>query len=256
MDSIKTELNVCSDLTELNTYEKTKKWLEEHVHKNYFPRNPEFQTLCGLIDRHPSKSEWVNQEPTSFKISRSAGTGSLVLYVRFSGLSNYRIVSWVACSKGKLANNSDENKLNGAMRYAIRKQISNYRNSHPIQICSICQTTQKIEVDHHPKHFQELRDNFVNMKAEKNEGPPAEFKWHPKKGNFMFKNGTKANDYYDKKWKQGWQRYHLQHAEYRYLCSLCNKKNNQIVSQSNQPLVKIPESNNKEYVYLKLPSLK
>ena len=242
--------NELKNLTELNTYEKTKKWLEEHVHKNYFPRNPEFQTLCNLIDRHPSKSEWANQEPISFKISRSTGTGSLVLYVRFSGLSNYRIVSWVACSKGKLSNNvnSDENKLNGAMRYAIRKQINNYRNAHPIQVCVLCQTTQKIEVDHYPKHFQELRDDFINKKG-LNEGAPSEFKWHPKKGNFMFKNGTKANDYYDKKWKQAWQRYHLQHAEYRYLCSLCNKKNNQIV---NQP-IELPKTN---FLYLKLPSLK
>lgn len=221
----------------LDTYDKTKQWLNDHVHKNFFPRNSEFEILCNLIDRHPSKSEWKNQTPTSFKISRSPGNGSLVLYVRFEGLSNYRIVSWVACAKGKLAkhqeSNNDDNKLNGAMRYAIRQQINGYKKSNPTQVCALCETTHRIEVDHYPLHFVDLKENFIKMKQAKSEPPPTDFNWHPKKGNFMFKDGTKANDYYDKKWKQSWQRYHKSHATYRYLCSTCNKKTNQSVSTVN-----------------------
>ena len=45
----------------------------------------------------------------------------------------------------------------------------------------------------------------------------------------MFKDGNKADNYYGKKWKQAWQRYHKSHATYRYLCSTCNKKTNQLV---------------------------
>jgi hypothetical protein len=219
----------------LDTYEKAKKWLAEHVHRNFFPRNvSEFKILTDLINRHPSKSEWKNPIPTSFKISRSPANGSLVLYVRFEGLSNYRIVSWVACAKGKLAkhqeSDNDDNKLNGAMRYAIRQQINAYKKSNLIQKCSLCETSYRIEVDHYSIHFVDIKENFIRMKTERGELPPTEFNWHPKKGNFMFKDGTKVNDYYDKKWKQSWQRYHKAHATYRYLCSTCNKKTNKSIA--------------------------
>lgn len=215
----------------LDTYDKTKDWLNQHVHKNIFStQKSEFDVLCALIDRHPAKDTWKNQIPRSFKISRSPSNHAIVLYVKFEGLNKYRIVSWVACAKGKLASYQDpsnnDNKLNGAMRYAIRQQISNYRKTHHDQICAICDSRDRIEVDHYPKHFSELKDDFVNMKTDRNEPPPTDFKWHPKRGNFMFKDGTKSNDYYDKKWKQSWQRYHNTHATYRYLCSTCNKKTN------------------------------
>lgn len=216
--------------TVLDSYGKTKVWLTKHLHRNIFPSNHEFPILCDLIERHPSRSSWKNTVPSSFKISRSPGNGAIVLYVRFEGLNKYRIVSWVACAKGKLSKCQEEgnhdNQLNSAMRYAVRVQVSNYRKSHPDQKCDLCGTRSRIEVDHYPKHFVELKRDFLTMKDNKNHHPPTEFKWHPKRGNFMFKNGTKKNDYYDKKWKQSWQRYHKNHATYRYLCSQCNKKTN------------------------------
>lgn len=220
----------------LDTYDKAKKWLSEHVHKNFFPRNvTEFRILCSLVDRHPSKSDWKNQVPTSFKISRSPGKGALVMYVRFDGMNKYRIVSWVACAKGKLSKHQEadnnDNKLNGAMRYAVRMQVSNYKKTHHNQTCVLCGTGYQIEVDHYPEHFVDIKERFVKSKLENGKPAPTEFKWHPKKGNFMFRDGNKANDYYDKKWKQAWQRYHKKHASYRYLCSTCNKKTNQSVSK-------------------------
>ena len=216
-----------------DSYDEVKEWLGSHTNKTFFPFNKtEFLFLTNLLDKHPSKSEWVNQVPLSFKISRSPGNNALVMYVKFEGAKNYRIVSWVACATGKLtkAQTGDDNKLNGAMRYAIRKQINNYRSSHPNQTCVLCQSDYRIEVDHYPRHFVEIKNDFIELKKEKGLLPPDDFKWHPKKGNFMFKNGTKANDYYDKKWKVAWQAYHNKHAEYRYLCSTCNKKTNQVTS--------------------------
>ena len=210
----------------LDNYDKTKEWLNKHVHKNFFPSNVEFSILNNLLNRHPSKNEWANQIPTSFKISRSPGTNALVMYVRFEGLSNYRIVSWVTCARGKLANKREDNQLIGAMRYAIRKQINNYKNLHPLQVCVLCKTGYKIELDHYPRHFVDIKNDFLLIQEKKEKPAPTEFKWHPKKGNFIFKNGTKADDYYDKKWKIAWQTYHNKYAEYRYLCSTCNKKTN------------------------------
>jgi hypothetical protein len=219
------------DSVTLDTYEKTKEWLSSRVHKNIFPTNAEdYNLLTCLIDRHPAKDTWKNQKPMSFKISKSPGNGAIVLYVRFEGMNKDRIVSWVACANGKLAKHQQtgntDNQLNGAMRYAIRKQITNYKKEHPEQVCFLCGTEYRIELDHYPIHFVDLKDNFIKMKQDKSEPPPTEFKWHPKRGNFMFKDGTKATNYYDKKWKQSWQRYHQNHAEYRYLCSTCNKKTN------------------------------
>ena len=209
-------------------YKETKNWLEQHVNNIYFPKDIEFTLLNNLLNNHPNKEEWKYQTPLSFKISRSPGNGAVVMYVRFEGTKKYRIVSWVSCAKGKTNYTKDgDNQLVSSMRYAVRQQIQNYRKSNSVQICCLCKSLDRIEVDHYPTHFSEIKQNFVEMKQTKNELPPTEFKWHPKRGNFMFKNGTKANNYYDKRWKQSWQRYHKTHASYRYLCSSCNKKTNQ-----------------------------
>ncbi len=216
----------------LDSYDKTKTWLENHVHRNYFPRNSEFQILTSLLDRHPSKSNWKYQEPISFKISRMSGNGSLVLYVRFSGLSRYRIVSWVACSNMKLKKRqkptSIDDQLNSAMRYAIRRQIFNYKKAHAIKNCVLCSsngipTGNRVEVDHYPKKFKTLKKKFVEIQKNKNKPPPTHFDFHPKRGSSMFKDGNKVNDYYGRKWKQAWQRYHNKHASYRYLCPSHNQ---------------------------------
>jgi hypothetical protein len=212
-------------------YKTVKEWLQLRVHKIILPSNVDFIYLVNLIDRHPSKQEWKNQTSQSFKVSKSPGNGNIVLYVRFDGSQKYRIVSWVACAKGKLSKHQEtgnvESQLNGAMRYAIRIQIGNYRKGNPDQTCQLCGTKDRIEVDHYPKHFVELKNDFIKVQREKGLVAPESFKWHPKKGNFMFKDGTKATNYYDKKWKQSWQRYHNNHATYRYLCSNCNKRTNQ-----------------------------
>ena len=210
------------EVTILDNYDSTKKWLSDRVYRNIFPNDPEFKVLSALIDRHPAKHTWKNQNPISFNISRLTGNGVLVLYVKFEGLNKYRIVSWVSCARGKLSKKPD-NKFNGAMRYAIRLQVSKYRKNNTNRVCDICDSKYKIEVDHYPVHFVNLKNDFVKIKLEKDTPPPTEYKWHPKRGNFMFKNGTKSNNYYDKKWKQSWQRYHNKHASYRYLCSTCNK---------------------------------
>ena len=147
----------------------------------------------------------------------------------------YRIISWVACANMKLKKcqkpTSIDNPLNSAMRYAIRRQISKYKNSHPIKNCELCYKNNnipkeiRVEVDHFPEKFVSLKNNFIAVQNLKDKSPPTSFKSHPKRGSSMFKDGNKDNDYYDKKWKQAWQRYHNKRATYRYLCPDCNKRN-------------------------------
>lgn len=167
-----------------------------------------------------------------------------------------RIVSWVICSKQKIILDevtgeeikrkgpkpkSVSDQLTSAMRHAIRKQIANFRRDNPHQYCELCNSVgsngsktttttnsstliQKYEVDHCPRKFVDIKSEFIDLMIKKSKPCPTEFLFNPKKGIAMFKKGTKADDYYDKKWKMAWQRYHLKHAQYRYLCSTHNKQ--------------------------------
>ncbi len=216
----------------LNTYDKAKEWLNNHCHRYYHMEDErdeeEFLILFKLIKRHPNYHTWKKKKPNAFHITRGKGNKALQLMVRFPPLSRnaktngkYRIVSWVACAKGKLAKRQKEtsvdNQLTSAMRYAIRRQISIFRNRFGIKKCVLCGSTERIEVDHIRK-FHVLRDEFKESQMLKGNPAPTKFKFHPKRGVSMFLN-------VDEKWKQAWQRYHNKNATYRFLCSDCNKRN-------------------------------
>ena len=208
-----------------NNYNLAKSWLERRCHRTINSKHQDFPVLSKFLKRHPNYKDWKYQEPICFKITRNTQK-SLQVFVKFEGTKRFRIVSWVACAKGgKRKNATDANKLNQAMRHAIRSQIKKYKREHPYRLCYLCGSSSRIEVDHHPKHFCDLRDDFIQMKKKRGDAPPVDFGYHPKKGRFIFKNGNKSNNYYDQRWKMSWQRYHNKYASYRYLCSTCNKKN-------------------------------
>lgn len=206
-------------------YNVVKNWLVKHCHKKYNIDNhkheKEFNLLCRLLDRHPSKANWKYNIPEQFHITRSRANKAVVLYVTFQGCKKSRIVSWVVCAKGKLKTTnktrSEADKLNSAMRHAVRRQIKQYRKMNVNRVCHLCGSTNRIEVDHHPLHFKDIKEDYIKMKAKKSQQPPTDFDYHPKKGISMFKSANK-------KWKTNWQGYHKRHATYRYLCSDCNKK--------------------------------
>ena len=209
-----------------------RQWLTDRKGRSFtFYRGKEdFLYLAGLLDRHPSKSTWKQQNPSAFKIQTSKTANKAIqLHVSFRPAHEkpkYRIVSWLACANMKLKKSqrpdSVENQLNSAMRHAIRVQISNYRKQNLDWRCVLCTeagkpSPDKTEVDHYPERFVSLRDDFILIQTKRGNPPPTEFKWHPKRGNNMF---LKKDD----KWKQAWQRYHRKHATYRFLCPTCNKK--------------------------------
>jgi hypothetical protein len=262
----KTNMNTCFDT---KNYDKTKEWLEGHCNKKFSNTldftttdftTTDFTTLEILLKQHPSYETWKFKIPASFHIKRSKTNNAIQLYVSFkksqqstsqksnsiAGITKYRIVSWVMCSKQKSIVDettgeikrkgpkpkSTEEQLTMAMRHAIRKQISNFRrdNSHPA--CELCNkdinsklcNNDVYEVDHYPVRFAELKSTFIEIMAAKNKPYPTEFLFHPKKGVAMFKKGTKETEYYDKKWKLSWQNFHLKNASYRYLCPTHNKQ--------------------------------
>lgn len=256
----------------IKSYDSTKAWLEACCGQKFNHTHMAFHTLAALLRQHPSFDTWKNKNPASFHITRSKANKAIQLMVSFhkltmsngvKGETKYRIVSWVTCAKQKIVVDeitgeitrtgpkakTPEDQLNGAMRNAIRKQISNFRAANLDVRCQICtgqsinnnqvavlqymmttpniQSSVKCEVDHYPKRFVDIKNEFLADMIKKGKPSPTEFVFIPKKGTCKFKNGSKADDYYDKKWKLAWQRFHNKHANYRYLCPTCNRKTNQ-----------------------------
>lgn len=199
------------------TEENVKNWLEAHVHQTFYPQHDEFAILSSILKKHPNYNNWKYQEITGFRITRSVQKLSLQVEIRVvcKTKQKWRLVSWKSCVSGKQKVYNDMSKLNSAMRYAIRRQITIYRKNNPIKKCAICDAQTKIEVDHDTNHksFKVIRDEFL----EKYHGVydlPTEFTYA--KYNFRFRKQ-------DQEFKRKWQVYHNKHAHYRYLCEKCNK---------------------------------
>lgn len=204
--------------------EKTREWLSARIGRiysfNYMIED--FNVLSDMLKKHPNYETWKHKNPAAFRIERKQSK-SLCLYVSFikenvpkgsSTLTKFRIVSWKSCVTGKATKSANNaNALSSAMRYAIRVQIKKIRRERPQASCDLCNSDSRIEIDHYPIKFHTLRDNFISNRND----IPQKFKWHPKRGNFIFAKDAK-------KFKTAWQRYHNKHASYRYLCSNCNKK--------------------------------
>ena len=183
-------------------YTTTKLWLLNHI--GTFTKGEEYDFLHLLIKNHPSYNEWQYNIPLKFKIVKKPNIQLMVCFQK-----RYRIVSWVRCCTNKTRK---IDPLTSAMRHAIKRQISIYKNKNIEKICSVCQQDKKIEVDHYPIKFFKIKEDFMIHHI-----APTNFQYHPKRGYSMF---TKK----DAMLKKSWQKYHLKTANYRYLCSTCNKK--------------------------------
>jgi hypothetical protein len=190
-----------------SNYDETKEWLLNHCNKIY-TSGTEYDLLYQLIQKHPSYQNWKYNIPYAFKIVKKQAVKLYISFVMNEKHTRYRIVSWVNCAKGTIRK---VDPLSSAMRQSIKRQIGIYKKNNPNYICILCESTKKIEVDHIVK-FVDLKNQFIN-----NVKVPETFDYHPKRGYYMFKKS-------DHQFKKQWQKYHLQYASYRYLCSSCNKK--------------------------------
>lgn len=187
-----------------NSYQETKTLLSNNIGiiKN---NNDIFNKLCVLITLHPNYHEWKYHVPLKMKIIMKK---YIQLHILFEGTKKYRIVSWVQCCKKV----TKKDPLTSAMRHAIKRQITIYKNKNPTKQCNICGNKDNIEVDHYPTKFVQLKNDFLVDKI-----IPEQFVFHPKRGYCFFHKKDAA-------FKASWQKYHNKHATYRYLCSTCNKK--------------------------------
>ena len=211
------DINNIGSETLIEKYNKIKLWLTQNVHKTVSAKHVEFTNMCDMLKNHPNYNSWVHKDPQGFKITRSKKNKALQVHVKLNG--KWRIVSWVACAKGRVIRKPNEaNQMTQAMRFSIRKQIKMWRNaignSHNPK-CTLCNCNVKnsLEVDHFPEKFCSLRDSFLKTI---NETPS--IYWDKKNTTYRFSKNESVNT--------KWQKYHLKHASYRWLCGDCNKKTN------------------------------
>ena len=103
-----------------------------------------------------------------------------------------------------------DNSLKMAMRYSIKDQILDYKDSCDELICAICGSEQNIQIDH-VIFFKTLYNYFLSQ----NTLPiPTEF------DNTYFNSAKFKND--DVEFQKSWYEYHKKHAILRCLCDKCN----------------------------------
>ena len=102
--------------------------------------------------------------------------------------------------------------LKNSMRYAIKDQILDYRDSCDELICAICGFEDYIQIDH-VILFKKLYDDFLKQNTLK---IPTEF------DNTYFNSAKFKDD--DVEFKNSCATYHKKHAILRCLCNKCNQK--------------------------------
>jgi hypothetical protein len=188
-------------------YETAKTWLGERVHRRVMANSVDFEIMNEMLKKHPDYGNWINVDIEYFQITRAPKKKSLQVYMKMKGISRPRIVSWTACVTGKKRKN---NNLSAAMRSAIKYQIDYFSFRNPVKRCFVCDTYNRIEVDHFPKKFRDIKKEFL-LNVDEGNIPKLYFhrtKWILPEGEFL----------------NGWQAFHEHSASYRYLCDTCNQK--------------------------------
>lgn len=216
------------------SYDNVKAWLEKHVHTTITPQHhQDFTEMCTILQCHSRYSEWKNQIPEYFKITRSAKKKALQVFVKFEDMKHPRIVSWVECTdRHPPPSDSVDNvvvedvdkvsamsRLTQAMRTAIRWQTTEWRRTIVgVPKCVLCDSRNNLEVDHYPTKFATIKTAFLATTVLP---VPKDFSWDFNYGRFHFRSL-----FADKQFQCEWDAYHLSQAQYRFLCATCNQKTN------------------------------
>jgi len=103
-----------------------------------------------------------------------------------------------------------DNSLKMAMRYSIKDQILDYKDSCDELICAICGSEDYIQIDH-VILFKTLYNDFLKQNT----------LTIPTSFDYTYFNSAKfKND--DVEFKNSWDEYHKKHAILRCLCNKCN----------------------------------
>ena len=104
-----------------------------------------------------------------------------------------------------------DNSLKMAMRYSIKDQILDYKDSCDELICAICGSEDYIQIDH-VILFKTLYNDFLKQNT----------LTIPTSFDYTYFNSAKFKEF-DKEFKKSWYEYHKKHAILRCLCNKCNQ---------------------------------
>jgi hypothetical protein len=197
--NVRDEIGVCDSIKEL--------------HPEYFifflqlfKRHPEYpEKIAGLVD---------------IKIQRNPIFKKNLEVVMIKENNIFEDISICkACITGKGKDNLKE-----ALREAIVPQIMKYKNNNDVWYCDICNSSEKIQIDHVNPQFEEMIYNFCQGKL-----LPTKFDDNSAH-QAIFRNC-------DREFKDEWINYHQKNAILRPLCQSCNngrtKFKKPIVTSSN-----------------------
>mgnify|MGYP003670705062 CR=1 FL=1 len=171
-----------------------------------------FDFLFNLLGNHELKLELCGTGIDHFEIKRdNEGWKTLKTFIIRTD-KTVKQWSWNWCSKLKKQRVVDD--LYSSMRYAIKNQISDFRDN-AILICKLCgkNTNERIDyhVDHNNPSFKIIRDDYlIDCEDE-----------FPKK----FEGGYGYCTYFkneDIEFENDWSNYHKKRAHYQILCATCN----------------------------------
>lgn len=126
----------------------------------------------------------------------------------------------------------EEKQLIGAMRQAIRSQITRWRQQQQQEKkCSHCQSTAFLQVDHKDVPFSLLQQQFMSNTS------------LPVPSVFTFVSCLPKLTATDQVFKRHWQKYHHDHATYQWLCKTCNIQKSDSVGEAGVAESSVTESN-------------
>ena len=198
-----------------------------------------FSRFKNLVSHHPT---WKKHDILCFKVTRGLNSAA-ILQVKPTWSSKFIVISWRKCAQHKdnfnefpfvcvqllqvfncahqsnlsLFKNKQNNtptqlaqRLTGAMRYAIRRQIMQWKESNRIfQKCQQCLTLLHLHADH-VIPFTIIQQNFLKLQTQ------------PLPTKFRYNRKTCQPQLLDVSFARRWQFYHKKHAKLQWLCKTCN----------------------------------
>lgn len=176
----------------------------------------EWEYLNALVKRHPEYESKKGAGIVGIIIKRDYNNNIAMDLKRTDG--TVIDISWVTCVTSKGA--SEKENLISAMRFAVKKQIDQFRHNARLshRICGICSNPILPSYDmhvHHCPRFEELAEVFIR----ENYPSPTQFEDDIETNQAKF---TLADNIYSKRW----QAYHRAHANLMAIHSRCNLTQN------------------------------
>lgn len=187
-------------MSQIGFCESVKQLNEDHYNDfmKLFTNHPEFPEKVKDVIDIKIVPNGLNPNYRELNIVKSDGS-----------IDNISYTSCCVLKHDKLKN------IKQAMRYCINQQITEFRKTATL-VCALCQSTDRIEIDHHTNTFQQLFLEFI----EANPTIPTSFD-----DNYFNSACFKECDAdFAKKWYD----FHKRKAMLRPLCKQCNGKCNSL----------------------------